>query len=72
MIQIIEHLKTFLSYFTIERFFLGIFQNFIKQQHCVKRVRIQGYSGPYFPAFELNRDQNNSEYGHFLRSAIPE
>ena len=53
--------------------------------HCVKSVRIRSYSGPYFPAFELNTniqskyeysvrmwentDQNNSEYGHFLRSA---
>ena len=27
-----------------------------------------GYSGLYFPAFGLNSDQNNSEYGHFLRS----
>ena len=34
--------------------------------HCVKSVRIRGYSGPYFPAFGLNMDQNNSEYGHFL------
>ena len=23
-------------------------------QHCVKGVRIRSYSGPYFPAFELN------------------
>ena len=23
---------------------------------------------PYFPAFGLNRDQNNSEYGHFCIS----
>ena len=37
--------------------------------HCVKSVRIRSYSGPYFPTFELNTDQNNSEYGHFLRSA---
>ena len=33
--------------------------------HYVKSVRIQGYSGPHFPAFGLN----NSEYEHFLRSA---
>ena len=51
--------------------------------HCVKSVRIRSYSGPYFPAFGLNSpylsgfspnagntDQNNSEYGHFLRSDI--
>ena len=35
--------------------------------HCVKRVRIRSYSGPYFPEFVLNTDQNN-----FLRSAIYE
>ena len=36
--------------------------------HSVKTVRIRSYSGPYFPAFGLNTDQNNSEYGHFSRS----
>ena len=36
--------------------------------HCVKSVGIQSYSSPYFPAFKLNADQNNSEYGHILRS----
>ena len=39
--------------------------------HCVRNVRIRGYSGPHFPAFGLNTeryDQNNSEYGHFLSS----
>ena len=47
----------------------------------MKSVRIRSFSGPYFPAFELNTeryysvrmrentDQKNSEYGHFLRSA---
>ena len=34
----------------------------------MKNVRIWSYFGPYFPAFRLNTDQNNSEYGHFLRS----
>ena len=34
----------------------------------MKSVRIWSYSGPCFPAFGLNTDQNNSEYGHFLRS----
>ena len=54
--------------------------------HYVKSVRIRSYSGPHFPAFRLNterysispysvrmrenRDQNNSEYEHFLRSGI--
>ena len=36
------------------------------QLHFVKSVRIWSYSGPFFPAFGLNTDQNNS--GHFLRS----
>ena len=36
--------------------------------HCVKSVLIRSYSSPYFPAFGLNTDQNNSEYGHSLRS----
>ena len=34
----------------------------------MKSVRIGSNSGPHFPAFGLNTDQNNSEYGHFLRS----
>ena len=38
------------------------------QTHCIKSVRIRGYSGPNFPAFGLNTDQNSSEYGHFSRS----
>ena len=52
--------------------------------HCVEGVRIRSYSGPYFPAFGLygeirsissvrireNTDQNNFEYGHFLRSVL--
>ena len=36
---------------------------------CVKIVLIQSYSGPYFPAFRLNTDQNNFEYAQFLGSA---
>ena len=49
--------------------------------HCVKSVRIRNYSGPHFLKFGLNTErysvslqmwenveQNNSEYGHFLRS----
>ena len=45
----------------------------------MKSVRIQSYSGPDFSTFGMNTerygvrmgentDQNNSEYGHFLRS----
>ena len=37
--------------------------------HCVKSVHIRSYSGPYFPAFGLNTDQNTSEHGHFLSIA---
>ena len=49
--------------------------------HCIKSVRIRSYSGPHFPAFELNTerlrispysvrmrenaDQTNSKYRHF-------
>ena len=33
-----------------------------------KSVRIWSYSVPYFPAFGLNTDQSNSEYGHFSLS----
>ena len=56
----------------------------INRNHCVERVRIRSYSGPHFfphfSAFGLfifspnagkcrkNADQNNSKYGHFLRS----
>ena len=36
--------------------------------HCVKSVRIRSYCGPYFPAFGLNTEQNNSKYGHFSRN----
>ena len=35
--------------------------------HYVKSVRIRNFPGPYFPAFGLNTDQKNSEYGHFSR-----
>ena len=37
---------------------------------CVKSVHIPSCSGSYFPASGLNTDQNNSEYGHFLHSAM--
>ena len=49
--------------------------------HCVKSVRIRGYSGPnllylfrilrispYSVRMGEDADQNNCEYGHFLRS----
>ena len=34
----------------------------------VKHVLIWSFPGQYFPAFGLNEDQRNSEYGHFSRS----
>ena len=34
----------------------------------MKRIRIQSFSGPLFPAFQLNTDQKNSEYALFSRS----
>ena len=55
-------------------------ENFIGHLHCINIARISSYSGPCFPSFGLNispylismsqnKDQNNSEYGHFSRSA---
>ena len=49
--------------------------------HCVKSVCIRSYSGPreirrdteylsYSVRMRENADENNSEYGHFLRSGI--
>ena len=49
----------------------------LHQHHCMKSVHIRSYSSPYFPTRRLdtysvalreNTDQNNSDYGHFLRS----
>ena len=37
----------------------------------IKSVRIRSYSGPYSVRMRKNTDQNNSEYGHFLRSDGP-
>ena len=36
--------------------------------HCVKSVHIWSYSGPHSVRMKENTDQNNSEYGRFLRS----
>ena len=38
----------------------------IEKLHCLKSFRFWSYSGPYFTAFGLNKNQNNLEYGHFL------
>ena len=37
---------------------------------CLSVAHIRSYSGPYFPVFRLNTDQNNSEYRHFARINI--
>ena len=36
--------------------------------HCVKSVHSSSYSGPYSVWMWENTEQNNTEYGHFLRS----
>ena len=38
--------------------------------HYVKSVCIRIDSGPYSVKMRENADQNNSEYGHFSRSAF--
>ena len=40
----------------------------MKANYCTKSVFIRIHSGPHFPAFGLNTDQNNSKYRHFFRS----
>ena len=52
------------------------FQLFNSTKKGLKGVRIRNFSGPYFPAFGLNKeswipentDHKNSEIGHFSRS----
>ena len=41
---------------------------FILFSHCIKCFRIGCYSGLYSVQMRENTDQNNSEYGYFLRS----
>ena len=36
--------------------------------HCLKNVGIRSYSAPYSVQMREDTDQNNSEYGYFLRS----
>ena len=33
------------------------FKRSLKNKYCVKSVRIRSFSGPYFPAFELNKER---------------
>ena len=50
-------------------FFVMLFVYFMKPVHHAKSVRIRSYSGPHYSVrMRENADQNNSEYGHFLRS----
>ena len=44
---------------------LYLSKTFSQLIHCIKSVCIWSCSGPYFPAFRLNKNQNNTEYGHF-------
>ena len=39
--------------------------------HCMKSVRIQSYSGSYFPAFGLNTVHIQSECGKILTRITP-
>ena len=48
---------------------IGSIAQQINELHCVKSVRMRSYSGPYSVRMRENTDQNNSEYGHFSRSA---
>ena len=44
-----------------------IFGKSFRGSHCVKSVRIQSYSGPYFPAFGLNTERYSERYSVSLR-----
>ena len=46
------------------------FCKFLVVDTAQKKFHIWSYSGSYFLAFGLNTDQNNSEYGLFLRSVF--
>ena len=70
-----------LSIYTFSRFF---FQHYLNRMSARISIRIVSkvdfyisklplsekwpYSSPYFPAFELNTDQKNFAYGHFVHS----
>ena len=41
------------------------FVNITADLHCIKSIRTQSFSSPYFSAFGLSTDQKNAEYGHF-------
>ena len=66
------HLALVFILLTLSRYFLAGLDNTSQYNHSVKAVRIRSCSGSHFPAFGLNLDPNNSEYGHFLRSELGE
>ena len=45
------------------------FNRGLRKPSLLKKYPYSEFSGLYFPAFGLNTDQKNSEYGQFLRSA---
>ena len=64
---------------------LILLRKYYSHLHCLKIICIWRFSGPHFPAFELNTerffvfirmrentDQKNSEYAHLLHSVICE
>ena len=55
----VKFLRIFFSQHTSRGCFYRLLEHI--NNHCVKSVHILSYSGPYFPAFGLNVDQNNSE-----------
>ena len=56
--------KLFPFFSEILKFWKSFFKGaFFEAFHCVKSVRIQSYSGPYFSTFELNTER----YGASLR-----
>ena len=40
--------------------------------HCEKSIRIRSFSGPYFPAFELNMERNLFRFSPNARKCGPE
>ena len=46
------------------------FKTLILRIHCVKSVLILSYSGPYFPAFGLNADQNTGTFCPVIASSV--
>ena len=57
--------STFLKFFSCHlniggcccEIILPLIKRFCRKYHCVKSVRIRGYSSPYFPVFGLNTER---------------